>query len=60
MPLSKPFKAIGEAFGKAKTALFGAGDTGKALKDTTGKMGGVIDEDESNCSGIIQSIRSTR
>ena len=40
--IMKPFKAIGDAFSKAKTALFGASDTSKTLKDTTSKMGGVI------------------
>ena len=54
--ISKPFKAIGEAFGKAKTALFGAGDTGKALKDTTGKMGTVIEKMKTIAPGLFKAF----
>ena len=54
--IMKPFKAIGEAFSKARTALFGASDTSKALKDTTSKMGGVITKMKAIAPGLFKAF----
>jgi len=54
--IMKPFKVIGDAFGTAKTALFGAGNTGKALKDTTGKMGAVIEKMKTIAPGLFKAF----
>lgn len=54
--ISKPFKPIAEAFSNAKTALFGASDTSKTLKDTTSKMGSVITKMKTIAPGLFKAF----